>query len=182
MILTVVIAMPMPLWQGLAHRRMLKLPELFLCSVQLRMGLALAIAIVRLPAHLCKHFSAHCGKKQNLQCSLNYATYPGNGVDRNPNANSFILFHQNRTSTFTNTALALFFTWDSHFLRQNGIDWKHFANAMSLHVVVQNYKEGWNTPLSKWKWPSNDWKMKNGARRQRCKKWQTRQIYLCYSF
>ena len=26
--------------------------------------------IVRLPAHLCKHFSAHCGKKQNLQCSL----------------------------------------------------------------------------------------------------------------
>ena len=70
MILTVVIAMPMPLWQGLAHRRMLKLAELFLCRVQLRMGLALAIAIVRLPAHLCKHFSAHCGKKQNLQCSL----------------------------------------------------------------------------------------------------------------
>ena len=34
------------------------------------------------------------------------------------------LFHQNRTS------------------RQNGIDWKRFANAMSLHVFVQNYKEG----------------------------------------
>ena len=139
MILTVVIAMPMPLWQGLAHRRMLKLAELFLCRVQLRMGLALAIAIVRLPAHLCKHFSAHCGKKQNLQCSLKICDISRKWCRPQSQCKLFHhcftkTEHPGRTVLIGNVSLML-------------------CLYMYLYKIIK--LEGWNTPLSKWKWPSN---------------------------